>query len=138
MQKNSTIGKLFVTTLLLIVLLLPVACTDTPEGVVKEYFSLVKAEKFEKINEKLIAPQAREKFMAYISSISEDQEYYGEVIKNYKNIKKFRFLEYQDFPDDELAIKFQIIHKDGSVMDTAWWRLKKIDGKYYIIKFSKN
>ncbi|MCX8058682.1 MAG: hypothetical protein N3A58_04655 [Spirochaetes bacterium] len=135
MKKKCNILFIF---LVFIEFLLLTSCSRTPEATIKLYFKYLKEEKFEKIDKEILYGKSKEKFVEFLKDVTKDQNYYSEFVNYNKNISKFNFLEYQEYPDDELAIKFMIMDKSGKHLETTWWRLKKIGNKYFIIKFSKN
>ena len=137
-QKINKLKKILLIFLLLNILNFLFSCSNTPESIVKKYFKYLKEEKYEKIEKELLYGKSKEKFVEYLNSIIKDQEYYNEFVKYNKGVKGFKFLEYQEYPEDEIAIKFIILGENGKNIETVWWRLKKINNKYYIIKFSKN
>lgn len=136
------IKKIFINSIFILLLicssLFLYACSRTPENTIKLYFKYLKDEKFEKIDKDLLYGKSKERFLEFLNQLAKENENYSDYVEYYKTISKFEFLEYQEYPDNELAVKFSIYDKSGKHLETIWWRLKKINNKYYIIKFSKN
>ncbi|MCR4421668.1 MAG: hypothetical protein NUV32_04215 [Exilispira sp.] len=109
-------------------------------SVINKYISYSKSAKFEKIYQNLLTGPALESFSRYAKDIAsnKDNEQFNVVVDTFKKIKGIKVLAVEKFDNDEIAIKFQFIRKDGVIEDTPWWRFKKVDGKMKIMKFSKH
>lgn len=109
-------------------------------SVINKYISYSKSAKFEKIYQNLLTGPALESFSRYAKDIAsnKDNEQFNVVVDTFKKIKGIKVLAVEKFDNDEIAVKFQFIRKDGVIEDTPWWRFKKVDGKMKIMKFSKH
>jgi hypothetical protein len=83
---------------------------------------------------------ALDSFSYFVADMAQDKssEKFNEIVNTYRKIKKIRIIQIEPYENDEVAIKFQLIRKDGVVEDTPWWRFKKEDNKMKIMKFSKH
>jgi hypothetical protein len=118
------------------------SCSEEQQcvSVINKYISYSKSAKFEKIYQNLLTGAALESFSNYAKDIAsnKDSEQFNVVVDTFKKIKGIKVLAVEKFDNDEIAMKFQFIRKDGVIEDTPWWRFKKVDGKMKIMKFSKH
>lgn len=135
-MKKSYIFIIFITLFLFF------SCSEEQQctNVINRYIYYSKEGKFDKIYQKLLTGPALESFSRFAKEMAskKDDEQFNTVIEIYKNIKKINIVAIEKFDNDEIAIKFQMIRKDGVVEDSPWWRFKKLDGKMKIMKFSKH
>lgn len=128
--------------ILAIILLFFYSCSDESQcvSVINKYISYSKAAKFDKIYQNLLTGPALESFSRFAKEMAsnKDEQQFNTVVDTFKNIKGIKVLTVERFDNDEIALKFQMIRKDGVVEDTPWWRFKKVDGKMKIMKFSKH
>ncbi|MFN3411287.1 MAG: hypothetical protein ACK4YF_03910 [Exilispira sp.] len=134
--------KKYYILLVFITFFLFFSCSEEQKciNVIYKYISYSKEGKFDKIYQKLLTGPALESFSRFAKemALNKNDEQFNTVVEVFKNIKKINILAVEKFDNDEIAIKFQMIRKDGVVEDTPWWRFKKIDGKIKIMKFSKH
>ncbi len=118
------------------------SCSDEQlcTNAINKYISYSKAGKFDKIYQNLLTGPALESFSRFAKDLasSKNSEQYDIVVDTFKNIKKIKVITIERESDTEIAIKFQMIRKDGVIEDTPWWRFKKENGKMKIMKFSKH
>lgn len=134
--------KTIIFILLLTIILTFYSCSEEQQCVnlINKYISYSKSAKFDKIYQNLLTGMALDSFTRYAKELASNQnsEQFNIVVDTFKKIKKIKVLTIEKYENDELAIKFQMIRKDGVVEDTPWWRFKKVNGKMKIMKFSKH
>jgi len=111
-------------------------CTQT----INKYISYSKEGQFDRIYNNLLTGPALDSFSYFVADMAQDKssEKFNEIVNTYRKIKKIRIIQIEPYENDEVAIKFQLIRKDGVVEDTPWWRFKREDNKMKIMKFSKH
>lgn len=137
-MKLEKIEKYLILLIFLIILLSFSGCTKSYKSTIKNYIKFMQNEQFEKIYDTLLTDSAKSKFQSFLSQMINDKEQYDSVIETFKSIKKVNVIQVEFYNNDEIAVKFRFINKKGIAIEDAWWRMKKIDGKYYIMKFSKH
>lgn len=113
-------------------------CSNSYKSTIKNYIKYMKNEEFEKIYNTLLTDKAKSKFQSFLSEMVNNKNQYETVIDTFKSIKKIEIIQVEFYSNDEIAVKFRFINKNGVAIEDAWWRLKKIGSKYYIMKFSKH
>ncbi|HPC38159.1 MAG TPA: hypothetical protein PLF21_02485 [Exilispira sp.] len=134
--------KRFSIILIIFSLILFFSCSEEQQcvNVINKYISYSKSAKFDKIYNNLLTGPALESFSRFAKELAskKDDQQFNVVVDTFRKIKGIKVLAVEKFENDEIAIKFQMIRKDGVIEDTPWWRFKKIDGKMKIMKFSKH
>ncbi len=135
--------KKIVSIMLIVILILGFSCKSDPyrkyEKVLNKYIKYMGNEDFEKIQDELLAPRAKDIFVGYLANMSKSTVTYNGTIDNFNNLKKAKVIELEEYKNGEASTKFQFINKEGIATEQTWFRFSiSEDGDVKIMKFQKH